>query len=110
MKINLREVNRDFFGGLIKLHIIYHALNADISEQEIAQKLSENGYKLDLASVRAILCELEESRYIEINKRSIDHAIRDFYRATRKGKGLLRLSNRRIRELFRGIVLGPELI
>jgi arginine repressor len=103
-KLNLREVNQDFFDGLIKLHILYYAAEADVSDQELVEKLSKHGYNLELATVGRMLNELEQAKYLEINKRSIDHTLRDNYCASRKGRGVLRLSSRKIREMYNEFV------
>ena len=92
-------VDREFFLGFIKIHILYHASREPIFGVEIAEELGRHGYSISPGTLYPTLHRLEKEGYLESSSRVVNGRVRRYYRATAEGKLVLEESKKKIREL-----------
>lgn len=92
-------VDREFFLGFIKIHILYHAAREPIFGVEIAEELARHGYSISPGTLYPTLHRLEREGYLESSPIVVNGRVRRYYRATAEGKMVLEESRKRIREL-----------
>jgi len=92
-------IDREFFLGFIKIHILYHASIAPIFGVEIAEELARHGYDISPGTLYPTLHRLEKEGYLESSLKVVGGKVRKYYRVTAKGKRVLEGSRRKIREL-----------
>ncbi|MFH1487078.1 MAG: PadR family transcriptional regulator [Chloroflexota bacterium] len=100
-------LDREFFLGFIKIHILYHASKEPFFGVEIAGELARHGYAISPGTLYPTLHRLEREGYLESSARVVGGKMRRYYQATEKGKRVLEQSRRRIEELV-GEVLEKE--
>jgi len=92
-------VDREFFLGFIKIHILYHASREPIFGVAIAEELGRHGYSISPGTLYPTLHRLEKEGYLESSSRVVNGRARRYYRATAEGKLVLEESKKKIREL-----------
>jgi len=97
-------LDREFFLGFIKIHILYHASKEPIFGVEIAQELARHGYRLSPGTLYPTLHRLEREGYLESVSRVINGRVRRYYRATAEGKLVLEQAKSKIRELVTEVI------
>lgn len=98
------EVIRHFFGGFVRLHILYHADKEPICGVEMIEELGRHGYKLGPGTLYPILHQLAEAGYLTCQEEIVSKRRRKNYRITRKGKALLKDARNKLRELVAELV------
>ena len=93
-------LDREFFLGFIKIHILYHASKEPIFGVEIAEELARHGYDISPGTLYPTLHRLEKEGYLESSSRVVGGKVRKYYRATAEGRRVLEASRKRIRELI----------
>jgi DNA-binding PadR family transcriptional regulator len=97
-------LDREFFLGFIKIHILYHAAEAPIFGMEMTEELARHGYKLSPGTLYPTLHRLEKEGYLESSSKVVNGKVRKYYRATAQGKRVLEQAKRRIRELVTEVI------
>ncbi len=97
-------VDREFFLGFIKIHILYHASKEPIFGVEIAEELARHGYSLSPGTLYPVLHRLEKEGLMESSSRVVNGRVRKYYQATAEGKLVLEQSKRKIRELVTEVI------
>ena len=92
-------LNREFFLGFIKIHILYHASKEAISGVEIAKELTRHGYYLSPGTLYPSLHRLEKQGYLERSSRVVAGKVRKYYVITEQGLKVLKDASKQIREL-----------
>ncbi len=92
-------VDRKFFLGFIKLHILHHARKEKICGTWITRELGRHGYSISPGTLYPTLHSLEKDGYLKSERGVVAGKVRRYYRLTRKGSSLLEKSKHRIREL-----------
>ena len=92
-------LDREFFLGFIKIHILYHASREPIFGVEIAEELAGHGYSLSPGTLYPTLHRLEKEGYLESSSKVVSGKARKYYRATAQGELVLEQSKKKIREL-----------
>ena len=92
-------VDREFFLGFIKIHILYHASKEPIFGVEIVKELARHGYRISPGTLYPTLHRLEKEGYLESSSKVVDGKVRRYYRATTEGKLALEESKKKIREM-----------
>jgi DNA-binding PadR family transcriptional regulator len=82
-------VNRKFFLGFIRIHILYHAQNENIYGVQMMDELSKNGYKLSPGTLYPILHSLEREGLLKSQKKNVEGKIRKYYSITPAGNKIL---------------------
>jgi len=92
-------IDREFFLGFVKIHILYHASKEPIFGVEITHELARHGYSLSPGTLYPTLHRLEKDGYLESNSKVVKGRVRRYYQATAKGRMILEQSRQKIREL-----------
>jgi PadR family transcriptional regulator PadR len=90
----------ELYGGLIRLHILYHADKEPVFGLGIMEELRRHGYNLSAGTLYPMLHSLEESGYLRSKSRIVDGKTRRNYLITAKGKMALGAAKEKVRELF----------
>jgi PadR family transcriptional regulator, regulatory protein PadR len=92
--------NRDLYAGLIRLHVLHHAVKGPVYGLAMIEELGRHGYKLSAGTLYPILHGLEEKGYLVSTRERTGSAGRRIYRATRTGRAAFRAAKGKVRELF----------
>ena len=97
-------LDREFFLGFIKIHILYHASREPIFGVEIAEELARHGYSISPGTLYPTLHRLEKEGYLESSSKVVGGRVRKYYQATVEGKLVLEQSKEKIRELVTEVI------
>ena len=97
-------LDREFFLGFIKIHILYHASKEPIFGVEIAEELARHGYSISPGTLYPVLHRLEKEGYMESSSKVVNGRVRKYYQATAQGKLVLEQSKKKIRELVTEVI------
>lgn len=95
---------RYFFGGFVRLHILYHAEKEAICGIELIEELQRHGYKLSPGTLYPILHHLQGAGLLACKKMVLAGKCRKNYRITSRGRALLSQAQDKLRELFSELV------
>ena len=93
-------MNPDLYGGLIRLHILYHASQEPVFGLGIIEELGRHGYKLSAGTLYPMLHSMEEAGYLRSRPRIVFGKTRRNYLITAKGRVALAAAKDKVRELF----------
>jgi PadR family transcriptional regulator, regulatory protein PadR len=97
---NNRFQFRDLYAGLIRLHILHHAVEEPIFGLEMAEELARHGYAISLGTLYPLLHGLEKKGYLRSAEKRAGKSIRKMYRATPLGRKALKAMRIKVAELF----------
>jgi DNA-binding PadR family transcriptional regulator len=97
-------LDREFFLGFIKIHILYHASKEPIFGVEMAEELARHGYSVSPGTLYPTLHRLEKEGYLESSSKVVNGKVRKYYQATAAGKLVLEQSKKKIRELVAEVI------
>ncbi len=92
--------DHELYSGLIRLHILYHAVREPIFGLGIMEELAEHGYKLSAGTLYPMLHSMEQKGYLHSLEERSGKSVRRVYRATPAGRRALKLAKVKVRELF----------
>jgi PadR family transcriptional regulator PadR len=98
------DLVRHFFGGFVRLHILYHAGKEPICGVEMIEELQRHGYQLSPGTLYPILHHLQSAGYVTCKEAVVAGKRRKNYRITKKGQKLLANAQGKLRELFSEVV------
>ncbi len=90
----------DLYSGLIRLHILHHAVEGPIFGLEMADELARHGYRISLGTLYPLLHGLEKKGYLRSAAKRSGQSIRKVYRATPLGRKALTAMKEKVSELF----------
>jgi DNA-binding PadR family transcriptional regulator len=90
----------DLYSGLIRLHILYHAVEGPIFGLEMAEELARHGYRISLGTLYPLLHGLEKKGYMRSAEKRTGQSVRKVYRATPLGRKALKAMKVKVSELF----------
>lgn len=90
---------RHFFGGFVRMHVLYHAAKEPIWGAKIMEELGRHGYKLVPGTLYPILHQLESDGYLISTTTVVAGKRRKTYRITKTGRKLLQEAREKLREL-----------
>src|SRR5512136_2450583 len=93
-------VDRDLYSGLMRLHILHHAVEGEIFGLGMAEELARHGYRISPGTLYPLLHGLEKKGYISAKERREGKSLRKVYRATPLGKKALRAARGKVREFL----------
>ena len=93
------EVLGHFFGGFVRMHVLYHAAKEPVWGVEIMEELRRHGYNLGPGTLYPILHHLEKGGFLTSEVVVVSGKRRKNYRITRAGQGLLQDAREKLREL-----------
>ena len=91
---------RDLYSGLIRLHILYHAVHEPIYGLGMIEELARHRYKLSPGTLYPLLHGLERKGYLRSRVVRNGQRARRLYRATGRGRQALREAREKVQELF----------
>ena len=97
-------MDRDLYSGLIRLHILHHAVSEPIYGLGIIEELARHGYRLSPGTLYPLLHGLENKGYLRSREVRAGRRGRREYRATARGRKALAEARERVRELFGELV------
>lgn len=98
------ELLRHFYGGFVRLHILYHAAKETICGVEMIEELKRHGYKLSPGTLYPILHHLEANGYLTAEDEIVRGKRRKNYQITKKGRKLMDEAKAKLRELFAEVI------
>jgi PadR family transcriptional regulator, regulatory protein PadR len=98
--------DRDLYSGLIRLHVLHHAVEGPVFGLGMIEELARHGYKISPGSLYPLLQGLERKGYLKSAEERNGKSLRRVYRATPQGKRALAASKNKVRELFHELMEG----
>lgn len=99
-------MDRDLCSGLIRLHVLHHAVEKPIFGLGMIEELARHGYRISPGSLYPLLHGLEKKGYLRQQEERNGKSLRKVYRATPRGKRALEAATSKIRELFQELMEG----
>jgi DNA-binding PadR family transcriptional regulator len=93
------KLNRDFFLGFIKVHILHHAAEGPIYGLAMMEELRRHGYVLSPGTLYPVLHALEAAGYLTREDRNVEGKVRKYYTITEAGETALTAARARISQL-----------
>lgn len=91
--------HQDLLSGLIRLHVLHHASEAEIYGQWMIDELAEHGYRLSPGTLYPMLHTMVRKGYLTSRTEKDGRITRKYYRTTPKGLEGLAVAKERLREL-----------
>ena len=94
------------YSGLIRLHVLHHAVEEPIFGLGMIEELARHGYRISPGSLYPLLHGLEKKGYLRSSEERNGKSLRKLYRATPVGKKALQAAKNKVRELLRELMEG----
>ncbi|MBN9661406.1 MAG: helix-turn-helix transcriptional regulator [Acidobacteria bacterium] len=98
------DADRDLYSGLIRLHVLHHAVEEPIFGLGMIEELARHGYRISPGSLYPLLHGLEKKGYLRSKEIRNGKSLRKVYRATPAGRKALEVAKNKVRELFRELM------
>jgi PadR family transcriptional regulator, regulatory protein PadR len=98
--------DRDLYSGLIRLHVLHHAVQEPIFGLGMADELARHGYRISPGTLYPLLHGLEKKGYLRSTVQRNGKSLRKVYRATPLGRKALTAAKKKVSELFRELMEG----
>jgi DNA-binding PadR family transcriptional regulator len=95
-----QPLDKDLYSGLIRLHVLHHAVQEPVFGLGMIEELGRHGYRLSPGTMYPILRGLESKGYLKSRETWASGHRRVVYRATAAGKRALHAAKDKVRELF----------
>ncbi len=105
-RIDAPDADRDLYSGLIRLHVLHHAVREPIFGLGMIDELARHGYRISPGSLYPLLHGLEKKGYLRPMELRKGRSFRKVYRATPLGRQALAAAKSKVRELFRELIEG----
>ena len=92
-------IDREFFLGFIKIHILYHASKGPIFGVGIVKELSRHGYYISPGTLYPTLHRLAKEGYLKQDSKLVGGKVRKYYTITDSGLEMLKQARDKISEL-----------
>lgn len=92
--------HQDLLSGLIRLHVLHHAVEDEVYGQWMIEELARHGYRLSAGTLYPMLRAMEKKGYLVSEERRAGRSIRRVYKATELGREALELARGKVRELI----------
>lgn len=99
MHKNILLEHRELYSGLIRLHVLHHAVEEPIFGLQMIEELAGHGYKVSPGMFYPLLHGMERKGLLR-SSRGDRRNDRRVYRATPEGRKALAVAKLRVRELF----------
>jgi DNA-binding PadR family transcriptional regulator len=97
---NRAGADRDLYSGLVRLHVLHHAVEGPIFGLGMIEELARHGYRISPGSLYPLLQGLEKKGYLRSTEQRNGKSLRRVYRGTPLGRRALAASKSKVRELF----------
>ena len=98
--------DQDLYSGLIRLHVLHHAVEEPIFGLGMIEELARHGYRISPGTLYPLLRRLEKKGYLRSSEKRDGKSRRKVYRATPLGRKALAAAKHKVRELFRELIEG----
>jgi PadR family transcriptional regulator, regulatory protein PadR len=98
--------DQDLYSGLIRLHVLHHAVEEPIFGLGMIEELARHGYRISPGTLYPLLHSLEKKGYLRSSEQKNGKSRRKVYRATPRGRRALEAAKNKVRELFQELVEG----
>jgi len=98
--------NRDLYSGLIRLHVLHHAVEEPVFGLGMVEELGRHGYRISPGTLYPVLHGLEKKGYLRSTEIRNGKSLRKLYRATPLGRRALNAAKSKVRELFHELIEG----
>src|SRR5450432_2915390 len=102
----LASADRDLYSGLIRLHVLHHAVEGPVFGLGMIEELARHGYRISAGTLYPLLQGLEKKGYLRSAERRNGKSLRRVYRATPLGRKTLAASKNKVREFFHELIEG----
>src|ERR1700690_4074957 len=89
--------DQDLYSGLIRLHVLHHAVEEPIFGLGMIEELSRHGYRISPGTLYPLLQRLEKKGYLRSSEQRNGKSLRKMYRATPLGRKALAASKSKVR-------------
>jgi PadR family transcriptional regulator PadR len=93
--------HHDLLRGLIRLHILFHAVEGDLYGQWMIHELARHGYRVGPGTLYPMLSAMERKGYLKSKRQRTGRTFRRVYKATALGKSAYKVAKLKFRELSR---------
>lgn len=100
---NLRD-QQFLFSGLIRLHVLHHAVKKPFFGLWMKEELEEHGYQISPGTLYPLLHGMEKKGLVTSFEERDGQFIRKFYKATPKGRRALADAKKKVVELYGELV------
>jgi len=100
----LDQLDRQFFLGFVRTHILFHAAEAPIFGVEITEELARHGYRLSPGTLYPILHGLAAAGYLRRASKVENGRVRKYYSITSQGRWALGEAKKRLKELVKEVL------
>jgi PadR family transcriptional regulator, regulatory protein PadR len=97
-------LTRMFFGGFVRMHVLYHAAREPVFGVEMMEELARHGYDVGAGTLYPMLHQLEEAGYLISHTEVVAGKQRKYYRATPEGSVALEEAKVKLRELVKEVL------
>jgi PadR family transcriptional regulator PadR len=101
-----RAGDQDLYSGLIRLHVLHHAVGEPIFGLGMIEELGRHGYRISPGTLYPLLHSLEKKGYLRSSEQLNGKSRRKVYRATGLGRQALKAAKNKVRELFHELMEG----
>jgi DNA-binding PadR family transcriptional regulator len=92
-------LTRMFFGGFVRMHVLYHAMREPVFGVAMMEELGRHGYQISAGTLYPMLHQLESAGYLTSHTEVVSGKPRRYYRATTAGATALEATKEKLREL-----------
>jgi DNA-binding PadR family transcriptional regulator len=100
--------SQEFYGGLIRLHILHHAAQGPVFGLWLIEELRRHGYRIGPGTLYPMLHAMESRGLLRSSTRREGSAVRRRYAATAAGRRTLERAKEKVKELFGEIFETPH--
>src|ERR1051325_2211508 len=100
------DINHDLYAGLIRLHVLHHAVHQPIFGLGMIEELGRHGYRISPGSLYPLLHALARNGYLRSSTLRNARSLRKIYRAPPQGRKALTAIKDKVRELFQELIEG----
>ena len=90
----------ELYGGLVRLHILYHASKEPVFGFGVMDELRRHGYNLSAGTLYPMLHSMEQKGYMRSRISMVKGKTRRNYMLTAKGRDALSAAREKVQELF----------
>ena len=93
-----------FFGGFVRMHVLYHAVREPVFGVEMMEELARHGYDVGPGTLYPLLHQLADAGYLTSSTEVVGGKQRRYYRATPEGAAALESAKAKLRELVKEVL------
>jgi DNA-binding PadR family transcriptional regulator len=97
---------REFYRGIVRLHILHHAAAGEVYGAWMSEELAHHGYRISPGSLYPTLHKMETEGLLRSRSVVVDGRGRRCYAATARGRRELEQTKRALRELVAEVLEG----